>query len=165
MRKLATKEDTFRKSSSKPENWPTSLKRALRARLRYNGKTSRNNEGVIRQALRKIKQEEVELNEPVLPLGTQHIHQRPKTHYEAAMYMKEIYMCGTLEPPSPITCRQALMETHKLLIRADMQADQIQNIKAAISVERSRQITTRKSANKREEINFGQWKAKIDEKN
>lgn len=41
----------------------------------------------------------MELDELELPLETQHIHQRPRTHYEAAMYMKEICTSGTPEPP------------------------------------------------------------------
>lgn len=165
-RKIAMKEHTIKNSFSKPGIWPINCKRAILARSRYNGKTRRNNEEVRRQAARKRKQEEVELDEPELPIETQHIHQRPRTHYEAAMYMKEICTRGTLEPPSsPTAYREALMETHELLIQADMQADQIQNLEAAMSAERSRQITTRKSVHRGGGINVGQWKAKIDERN
>ncbi|KAI1001366.1 hypothetical protein K3495_g6833 [Podosphaera aphanis] len=152
------KQHTIKNSFSKPRICPISFKKALRARSRYDGKTRKNNEEMRRQ-------EEAGLDELELPLETQHIHQRPKTHYKAAMYMKEICTRATLDPPSPAAYREALLETHELLIRADTQADQIKNLEAIIIADCSRKIATRKSVHKGRGINFGQWKAKIDERN
>ncbi|KAI1008102.1 hypothetical protein K3495_g128 [Podosphaera aphanis] len=125
------------------------LQKALRARSRYNGKTRKDNEEMRSQEAKKRKQEEAGLDELELLLETQHIHQRPKTHYDTAMYMKEICTRDSLDPASsPAAHRETLIETHDLLIRTGMQADQIQNLEAAVNADRSRKIASRKGVHK-----------------
>ncbi|KHJ31848.1 putative multidrug resistance protein fnx1 [Erysiphe necator] len=151
---------------SKPGIWPISFKKALRSRARYMGQIRRQNEKAQPQRIGKRKEVEAELDEPELPRQLEHLHPRPTTNFEAAKIIEEICKCDTLEPPSsPGTYKESLSIAHDLLIKADLQADTLQNYESAMMAERQCQTSTRKSVHKGGGINVGQWKTKIESRN